>query len=153
VRYRWIGILLLLLALLWLLYVLLHLDPARTGLALLLICGGYRLVRSAGMPGRRSTLVGVVHLMDRDYPLHNIALSCAIADVKIDLSRAIIPPGEHVIDIRGLVGDVAIYVPYDLAVSVATRRRTFVTDGYAGAISKVIIAVSLTVGDIDVRYL
>lgn len=166
-RYRWIGAVLLLLALLVLLAVVLHLNPLRAGLACLLLYGGYQLVRSPGAPGPRTTLVGAVHLMDRDYPFQEIALACAMADVKIDLSRAIIPPGEHHITVRGLVGDVAIYVPYDLEVSVeasvplgrldlmgdAGRTGAFATAGYAEARNKVKIAVSLTMGDINVRYL
>ncbi|HYG57399.1 MAG TPA: cell wall-active antibiotics response protein LiaF [Symbiobacteriaceae bacterium] len=148
---------LLLLALLWLLDRLFHLDPLRTGLAALLIYGGHRLVHS------RRPVVGVIRFMDREYPLHNIDLSGAVADAKIDLSRAIIPPGEHTIHIRGFVGDVDIYVPYDLDVSVAGSvtvgalnimgtRRPLTTRGYAEAVSKVRITVSLGIGDVDVRY-
>jgi len=166
-RNRRIGPLLPFLGLLWLLYVTLHLDPVRTGMALVLLGGGYWLARS----GARGRLTGVVHLMDREHKLKGIDLSCAIADVKIDLSRAIIPAGEHLIRIDGLVGNVDIYVPYDLAVSVnasvragalnvmrteggaAGSRGVFESAGYGEAVSKVKIAVTLLVGDVNVRYL
>lgn len=168
-----IGAVLVPVALLWLLSRFLYLDPIRAGLAFVFIYGGYRLVRGGTKPaaGPRRTLVGAVHLMDRDYPWHDIDVTCGIADVKIDLSRAIIPPGEHQITIHGLVGDVAIYVPYDLDVAVAasvpvgrltvleaerkrfSRRRVVATGGYDAAASKVRISVSLAVGDIDVRCL
>ena len=118
-RNRRIGALLLFLGLLWLLYVTLHLDPVRTGLGLALLAGGYWLARS----GARGRFTCVIHLMDREHKLEAIDLSCAIADVKIDLSRAIIPAGEHLIRIDGLVGNVDIYVPYDLAVSVNASVR------------------------------
>jgi predicted membrane protein len=177
VRYRQIGALCLLTALLWLLNLLLDLDPVRTGLAILFIAGGYRLMRSGGVepaegiPGDRTTLVGAVHLMDREYSLQGFRLTCGITDIKIDLSRAIIPPGEHIIAIRGLVGDVELFVPYDLDISVAAgvavgalnvmgeagespgRRGRYTTRGYAEAVSKVKIAVSLAIGDVAVRYL
>lgn len=157
-RFRWLWIPLLLLATLWLLYLLLRLDPLRTGLAVLLLYGGYRLVWG-------SRLTGVVHLMDREYHLKGIDLSSAITDVKIDLSRAIIPAGEQQITIRGLIGNVDIYVPYDLEVAVTAAvplgkrslidgsSGSFVTRGYADAATKVKIAVSLAVGDVTVRYL
>jgi lia operon protein LiaF len=171
-RNRRIGALLLFLGLLWLLYVTLSLDPVRTGLALLLLAGGYWLARS-GARGVRGRFTGVVHLMDREHKLEGFDLSCAIADVKIDLSRAIIPAGEHLIRIDGLVGNVDIYVPYDLAVSVNASVRAgalnvmrterggagpgpagvFETAGYGEAVSKVKIAVTLLVGDVNVRYL
>jgi lia operon protein LiaF len=154
-RYSWLVAVILLLGLPWLLYDLLHFDPVRTGLAVLLLSTGYWLVRG------RSTVAGVVHLMEREYHLQDIDLACAIADVKIDLSRAIIPDGEHLIRIRGLVGNVDIYVPYDLEYSVtsavAVGRRTpkgaLLTRGYAEAVSRVKIVIALGIGDVNVRCL
>ncbi len=164
-RYRRIGALLIFLGLLWLLDLLLHIDPFRTGLAAVLIYGGYRLIRN------HRSLVGTVHLLDPEFPFQEIDLSCGITDVKIDLSRAIIPPGEHLITIRGLVGDVNIFVPYDLDVSVVATvaagalnvmgvgraglgcRGLLTTARYAEAASKVKITVALAIGDVDVRYL
>jgi lia operon protein LiaF len=89
----------------------------------------------------------------------------------LDLSKAIIPEGESAIVISGLIGDVDIYVPDDLDVSVAAtvsagyldilghhqggvnRQIMLETKGYEQARRKVKISISLLVGDVGVRQL
>ncbi|KEF40369.1 Cell wall-active antibiotics response protein (DUF2154) [Schinkia azotoformans MEV2011] len=91
--------------------------------------------------------------------------------MKIDLSRANIPDNKSTIIINGWIGDVDIFVPYDLDVSIIARvgvgeikifgnkesgvnQSTAVeTNGYRKEIKRVEIVINLFVGDIDVNYL
>lgn len=122
-------------------------------------------------PKFRSSIVGDLHLINHRFELEDINLSSGIGDVKIDLSKAIIPEGESTIAISGLIGDVDIYVPYDLDVAVAgsvtlgdlkvlghkqggfNRQINMATRGYEQADRKVKISASIFIGDIDVRHL
>lgn len=123
-----------------------------------------------GAGANRGTLIGNVR-MEGPFELEDIQLSHAVCDVTIDLSKAVIPEGESTIVISSLIGDVDIYVPYDLSVSVAStailgdlkileRRHSGFgcrvhaeTPGYSRSPRRVKIAVSLLIGDVDVRVL
>lgn len=123
-----------------------------------------------GIPYQNS-LLGDFRLINHQFDLKDLNLSHLIGDVKIDLSKAIVPGGENAIVISGLIGDVDIYVPYDLEVSVTTtnlfgktkvfhyeqsgfnRQASIATNGYEGADAKVKIAITTLIGDIDVRHL
>lgn len=122
-------------------------------------------------PKFRSSVVGDLHLINHRFELEDMNMSSGIGDVKIDLSKAIIPEGESTIAISGLIGDVDIYVPYDLDVAVAgsvtlgdlkvlghkqggfNRQINMATRGYEQADRKVKISISIFIGDIDVRHL
>ncbi len=93
-----------------------------------------------------------------------------IGDIKIDLTKAIISDGETVIIIQGWIGDIDIYIPYDLDVSIQgivtigdlnvfeSRQSGFnrtiecTTEDYKSSVRRVKIVLSLFIGDIDVRY-
>lgn len=122
-------------------------------------------------PKFRSSVMGDLHLRNHRFELEDMNLASGIGDVKIDLSKAIIPEGESTIAISGLIGDVDIYVPYDLDVAVAgsvtlgelkvlghkqggfNRQINMATRSYEQAERKVKISVSIFIGDIDVRHL
>lgn len=122
-------------------------------------------------PRFRNSLIGDFHLLDNRFELDDMNISYGIGDVKIDLSKAIIPEGESSIVISGFIGDVDIYVPYDLDVSVnasatfgelkvlgykqggVNRQIGLSTKGYDEAASKVKISISTFIGDVEVRYL
>lgn len=122
------------------------------------------------IPHDQRSWVGDLHL-DYQFELKDMTLSCGIGDVKIDLSKAIVPEGETTVDISGFMGDVDIYVPYDLDVSTVVsvtfgnleilgykqgginRQLRLATKGYEQARRKVKISVSMLIGDVDVRYL
>lgn len=122
-------------------------------------------------PKFRSSIIGDFHLINHRFELDDMNLSTAIGDVKIDLSKAIIPEGETTISISGMIGDIDIYVPYDLDVSVAGsvtlgelrlfghkqsgigRQVNLASKDYKQATRKVKISVSLLIGEVDVRYL
>ncbi|HEU5138670.1 MAG TPA: cell wall-active antibiotics response protein LiaF [Bacillales bacterium] len=122
-------------------------------------------------PVYRSSLIGDFRLMNSRFELDDLNLSNFIGDVKIDLSKAIIPEGESTLVISGFIGDVDIYVPYDLDVSVSSsvtigdidvlghkqggfnRQVRLETKGFPEASRKVKISVSVFIGDVDVRFL
>jgi lia operon protein LiaF len=119
----------------------------------------------------QTALIGDWQLFNQQLEWTDIQLSYGLGDVKIDLTKALIPEGESAIVISGLVGDVDIYVPYDLDLAVAAtvvagnlevlghrqnginRQVQLATKGYKTAPRRVKICVSLLIGDVDVRYL
>jgi lia operon protein LiaF len=123
------------------------------------------------MPSFGGSPVGNLRLLNRQFHLDGLTASYGICDVKIDLSKAIIPEGETTLVISSLIGDVDIYVPYDLDVSVSTsvtagslevlgleqnginNRMNVTSPGYETAARKVKISISILLGDVDVRYL
>lgn len=116
------------------------------------------------------SIIGDFNMHYHRFELTDMKVTNGIGDVKIDLSKAVIPPGETSIEISVLLGNVQIYVPYELEVAVQANvfmgtldllghhqdgiARSFATRsaGYEQAAKKVKINVSLGLGDIDVRY-
>lgn len=119
----------------------------------------------------KKSLIGEVHYTRSRFELEDLTIQHGIGDVKIDLTKALIRDGETVIVVNGWVGDIDIYVPYDLNVSVdasislgdldilgqreggVSRNISMKTTHYEDATKKVKLILSLFVGDIDVRYL
>lgn len=119
----------------------------------------------------RNFFIGEVRLIKNPFDLTDLNISGFIGDVKIDLSKAIIPEGENTIVISGIIGDIDIYVPADLEVMITSSA--FVGDmdiigdrssglsskihasspNYESSSRKVKISISLFIGDVDVRYL
>jgi lia operon protein LiaF len=116
-----------------------------------------------------SSFLGDFIQQDHRFELTDLQINHFIGDVKIDLSKAIIPEGMTTIEINTFIGDVHIYAPYDLDVDV--RGNVLIGDmkGVAGRQGKrghddsiedlpqdegkqVKIIASLLIGDIDVRY-
>ncbi|MFC7439817.1 cell wall-active antibiotics response protein LiaF [Laceyella putida] len=122
-------------------------------------------------PPFRGSLIDSLYLINQRYELTDINLSSGISDIKMDLSKAMIPEGESTIVISGLLGDVDIYVPDDLDVAVAAtvsvghldilghkqggvnRQVLLETQDYRQARRKVKISISLLAGDVGVRCL
>lgn len=122
-------------------------------------------------PQKKHTLVGSCLLTGPRWELRDLDIWQGIGEVKIDLSHANIPDKKSTIIINGWIGDVDIFVPYDLDVSIIARvgvgeikifgnkesgvnRSTAVeTNGYRKEIKRVEIVVNLFIGDIDVNYL
>ncbi|WCK55713.1 cell wall-active antibiotics response protein LiaF [Aneurinibacillus sp. Ricciae_BoGa-3] len=126
---------------------------------------------SLDSPQTKHSLIGNLFLTGSRWDLQDMNIWHGIGDVKIDLSRAYIHEGETVLFINGWVGDIDIYVPYDLNITLTAnvnlgdidvfgnkqggfnRSTTLSTSGYKTATKKVRIIVSLLIGDIDVMYL
>ncbi|MGV3488919.1 MAG: cell wall-active antibiotics response protein LiaF [Tuberibacillus sp.] len=127
--------------------------------------------REEGEPEQRRSFIGDLHLMHDQFELKNMNIWHGIGDVKIDLSKAMISKGETVVFINGWIGDIDIYVPYDMDISVNAsvtygelevlnrrqsgfgRQLTVATKDYPESSRKVKIIISLLIGDIDVRFL
>lgn len=116
-----------------------------------------------------SILIGEFHLLHPRFELNNMNISIFIGDIIIDLAKADIPDGETFLTLNCFIGDVDIYIPDGLAVSVVAnvmvgdidvldRRKGGVartlqlsTPGYASAEKRIKIATSVFIGDVDVR--
>ena len=55
---------------------------------------------------------------DHVYEWHDINIQCGITNTTVDLSYTVLPEGETVIMIKNIVGDVKLYIPYDMEVSI-----------------------------------
>ncbi|MED0674053.1 cell wall-active antibiotics response protein LiaF [Aneurinibacillus thermoaerophilus] len=136
------------------------------------VCGDeFGFTYSFHSPEHKHSLIGNLFLTGSRWQLQDMNIWHGIGDVKIDLSRAYIPDGETVIIINGWIGDIDIYVPYDLAVSLTAsvnfgdidvfgnkqgginRSMTLSTSGYLNSDKRVRLVVSLLIGDIDVIQL
>jgi lia operon protein LiaF len=114
-------------------------------------------------------LVGHIRMIDNVYELQDINIHYGIGDIHIDLSLTVLPEGETVILLRGIIGDIRIYVPYDSDVSIQNavligklnvlghqeqgfnHSYTLRTENYHQATRKIKIVSSLLIGDIEVR--
>ncbi|WP_432776205.1 cell wall-active antibiotics response protein LiaF [Brevibacillus gelatini] len=119
----------------------------------------------------RSSLIGDYHLTSGRFELSALHVWHGIGDVVIDLSRAVLTQDEAMLIVEGWVGDVTIYVPVDLPVSVNAElslgdlevlshrqggiNRSIIirSDQYEEAAQKVNVHISLLVGDIKVKYI
>jgi lia operon protein LiaF len=122
-------------------------------------------------PQHKHSLIGNLFLTGSRWQLQDMNIWQGIGDVKIDLSRAYIPDGETVIIINGWIGDIDIYVPYDLDISLTAsvnlgdidvlgnkqgginRTMTLSTSNYLTSNKRVRLVASLLIGDIDVVQL
>jgi len=128
-------------------------------------------VRNGVPKNTRSALIGDFHLTSGRFELSDMHVWHGIGNVVIDLSRAVLEEEEALISIKGWVGDITIYVPVDLPVSVAAevmvgdlgifghhqgglnRCVSMRSDSYDSATQKVSLNISLLIGDIDVKYI
>jgi lia operon protein LiaF len=104
------------------------------------------------------------------YEWNDVNIQTGIGDSVIDLSLTVLPKGETVIFIRNIIGNVKVYVPYDVEVTlrhssvigsaevfeyeegrVLNQSLYLQTPGYNEAEQKVKIFTSMLVGDIEVR--
>ncbi|TDQ40479.1 cell wall-active antibiotics response protein LiaF [Aureibacillus halotolerans] len=119
----------------------------------------------------RSSLIGDFKMVDQRFELKHSKISNGIGDMTIDLSKAIILQEETTLQLSGMIGDITIYVPYDLDVFVEAsvtvgdlevlgykqgglnRKVKVKSNRYDHSIKKVKLDISLQVGDVSVRYI
>lgn len=117
----------------------------------------------------KNMLAGKLYSSEAVYELDDINIQYGFGDIRLDLTRALIPEGETVILVRGLVGNVQIYVPYDVEVSIQTsmllgklnglensrnvfnHTQKYQTEDYKMASRRIKILTSLLIGDIEVK--
>ncbi|ANF38047.1 cell wall-active antibiotics response protein [Bacillus velezensis] len=122
-------------------------------------------------PDLRSFFIGELRMMKDPFELNDLNVSGFIGDVKIDLSKAMIPEGESTMTISGVIGNVDVYVPPDIEVSVSSSafigdmnllgskksgmspNLYKVSSEYGDSPRRIKISISLFIGDVDVKYL
>ena len=104
------------------------------------------------------------------YEWNDVNIQTGIGDTVIDLSLTVLPKGETVIFIRNLIGNIKVFVPYDLEVvvrhssllgstevleheedKVLNQSLYIQTPGYEMAEQKVKIFTSSVVGNLEVK--
>ena len=83
-------------------------------------------------------IFGDLKLTQPGWQLRDTRASTVVGDVKIDLSKAVIPDGESVVDVRAVIGDIDVWAPPDLPVALEAQC-TFVTVDYFGRKQDVIL--------------
>ncbi|KSU81732.1 lia operon protein LiaF [Fictibacillus enclensis] len=118
----------------------------------------------------KNIVYGPQQTPDHVYEWEDINIQCGIGDTVIDLSNTVLPEGESVITVRNIVGNIKIFVPYEVAVSVhhsvfagnATifdiheprvfnQLFSYHTDNYYEASQRIKIITTLAVGDLEVK--
>jgi lia operon protein LiaF len=121
-------------------------------------------------PYFRNKLIGEYRNLKQSYPISDINIQTGFGDIFIDLSDTILPQGETVILIRGLIGNIYLNVPSDIGMSVQMSllcgKMNLLKDGktafnmtqkyqsvdYKNSSRKIKIVVSLLLGDIEVSH-
>ncbi|MGA9227854.1 MAG: cell wall-active antibiotics response protein LiaF [Mesobacillus sp.] len=104
------------------------------------------------------------------YEWNDVNIQTGVGDSVLDLSLTVLPKGETVVFIRKIIGNVKIFIPYDLEVTVrhsavagsaevfehqegrVLNQTLFLqTPGYDGAEQKVKIFTSMVIGNIEVK--
>ncbi|MDQ0299860.1 lia operon protein LiaF [Salibacterium salarium] len=121
-------------------------------------------------PSQKNIFIGDFKLMKRTFALQDMNLKYGIGDIAIDFSKAIVDEGETVVVLHGGIGDVDLYIPSDLNISIQAsaslgdinvfkhreeginKQAVVQTENYKESNRKVKIIISVILGDIDVRY-
>jgi len=121
-------------------------------------------------PYFKSKLIGEYRNFPQGYAIEDINLQTGFGDVSIDLSDTIIPQGETVILIRGMIGNIYLNVPSDVGISVQMSllvgkmnllqdsktalnlTQKYQSVDYKNASRKIKIVVNLLAGDIEVKH-
>lgn len=121
-------------------------------------------------PYFKNKLIGEYRDFGQSYAIEDINLQTGFGDVSINLSDTIIPQGETVILIRGMIGNIYLNVPTDIGLSVQMSllcgkmnlmkdsktafnlTQKYQSADYKNASRKIKIVVSLLVGDIEVNH-
>jgi lia operon protein LiaF len=108
---------------------------------------------------------------DEPWVLESTDISIAIAEVRIDLSKALLEQKETVINLQGVIGDIDVVVPEDLGLSVnasvllgqiqvagekgagAVNRLVWRSPNFESAEHRILVNISYAVADVDVKVL
>ncbi|EUJ40654.1 cell wall-active antibiotics response protein LiaF [Brochothrix campestris] len=120
----------------------------------------------------KNKLIGDYHYGDTPFEWDNINIQFGIGNVIIDLGNTVLPPGENIAMIRGLVGDMRIVVPIDVGIALdysafsgqlnyqesetatVLRQENLVhySDNYEEATYKIKLVVSVIIGELEVMH-
>lgn len=119
---------------------------------------------------KRNQLFGDVNLGNEPWQLEDMHIWMGAGDTDVDLTKAILPEGETILDVSGWVGDITILVPQamdikanvDLRLGEVTlfshqqsgsgRFLSYKSEDYETAKKKVYLRVSLAIGEITVKW-
>jgi len=122
-------------------------------------------------PMFKNFLVGHLKSPDVIYDLNDMNFQFGLGDVSLDFSNTIIPVGETIIVIRGIVGRIHLAIPYDIELSIQTSTfmghlqildkgdrvfnttQKYRTKDYGQGSRKIRIIASTLIGDIEVSNL
>lgn len=122
-------------------------------------------------PFFKNKLVGEYRELKQGYAIEDINIQTGFGDILIDLTEKIIPEGETVILIRGMVGSIYLNIPSDVALAMEVSllcgktklldeeskttinlTKKYQNVDYKNASRKIKIVVSLLVGDVEVKH-
>jgi lia operon protein LiaF len=136
---------------------------------ILLIALGLQLLTSERRKGKNAVLIGSFSRGGDSWYVEDLYLNRFIGDIRLDLTKAVIPNKEIFFDIHGSIGDITIYVPNDLPLKVKSsvgvgeirvldrrgegiaRVVELITPDYDSTERKLNLQISLKIGDINVR--
>lgn len=119
----------------------------------------------------KNILIGDQRIEDQVYEWDDINIQCGIGDIVIDLGMTMLPLGENILMIRGVIGNIRLLIPHDTAIIINHSALTgmlkidgdkerllngnviYHSDNYEDATRKVKIITSLVVGDVEVKYI
>ncbi|ARK29181.1 cell wall-active antibiotics response protein LiaF [Halalkalibacter krulwichiae] len=120
-------------------------------------------------PTMRRSFIGDIHYMGESYELNDLTIWNGIGDVRIDLSKAIIPEGETVVIVQCMIGQIDFFVPEDLAVTIQAstivgeiylfhekheginQQLSIATRHYKQSPRRVKLVLSTVIGEVKVR--
>ena len=139
--------------------------------AILIMMGLYVLLRfRPGGGTARDALAGSIRRSGPNWTLQNERYQVGMGEIRLDLTRAHIPEGEHHLDLECFMGSIAVIVPRIVGVSArghctlgsvsifgekadgAGRRVTVRSADYAAAMRKLVIEADVMMGEIRMEY-
>jgi len=140
------------------------------GIGLLIIWARYYHSFRSGVGDRVwHRFLGDIRLGEREWTLEDATVETGLGNVRIDLAKASITPGQHRLHIYGWMGKIEISVPENLAVSargtvslgtvtiMESKREGFFPElaltspNYDAAETRLEIKMSLLMGDVSLR--
>ncbi|VEF48568.1 Transporter LiaF [Bacillus freudenreichii] len=122
------------------------------------------------IPYIKNTLTGNQRVFNEIFEWDDINIQCGFGNTIIDLGMTMLPPGESIVLIRGLVGNIQLIVPFDASVTInhsaisgklnifnqeqelLNSNVIYYTDGEDESASrKIKIITSVVFGDVEVR--
>jgi predicted membrane protein len=137
----------------------------------LVLLGLWLLLRPRMVPDDTAVAQRIIGDIERHgaWQLRNEEIWSLIGDVELDMTEAVIPPGETRITIYGFVGDIRVVVPADVAISVSSyafaSKATVLgeksdgvlspvhvtSEGYKAAERRIRLEATFFAGDVKVR--
>lgn len=117
----------------------------------------------------RRNWIGDIHYTGEAFELNDLMIWNGIGDVRLDLTKAMIPEGETVIIVQGMICQINFFVPDDLAVTIVAssfvgevslfhekqdglnQQLSVATKGYKQAPRRVKLVLSSVIGEVKVR--